>query len=198
MQWLAKRNTKWAKATQIPATAMELRHKVVDFMQINLQTNWALKGLSTSICFQDAIVDEFRFGVVCGLTGQTLHPQSVAEWFEASRMEFTFTSLCCVQATALCYDLVIKIFIQGSNAVEQYVPRDCLLQDQEHAANVNPDVCLCLCKRDRGGHFDPCQWVAPKVYAHNPPTKVGRGKARQNRFKSSTEIARKKTKPSTP
>jgi hypothetical protein len=83
-----------------------------------------------------------------------------------------------VQATSLCFDLVLKIFIQGSNAVEQYVTQDCLIQPQAMAADVNPDVCVCLCKRNRGGHFDPCEWVAPNVHAHNSAKKTAKRKRR--------------------
>jgi len=191
MQWLAKRNTTWATAIRIPVTALEMRQKVLDFMQTNLQKDWAENGLNAMTTFENAILEELPFGVLCGFTGVTHRPASITAWFEESRKEFTYTSLCCVQATALCFGLVIKIFIQGSNAVEQYVTSGCLLQPPEIATIVNPDVCVCLCKRDRAGHFDPCEWVAPKVYAHNPPTKQGRGKAKQNRFKSSTETTKK-------
>jgi hypothetical protein len=194
MQWLAKRNTIWATATRIPATPMGMRQKVLDFMQTNLQTNWTLKDLSFMTTFEEAIIGELPFGVFCGLTGVYLRPASVTEWFEASRKEFSYTSLCCVQATALCFGIVIKVFIQGSNAVEQYVTRDCLLQAPEVAANVDPDVCVCLCKKDRASHFDSCEWVAPKVYAQNPATKQGRGKTKQNRYKSATELQGKKAK----
>jgi hypothetical protein len=194
MQWLAKRNTIWATATRIPATAMEMRQKVLDFMHTNLQTNWSLNELSFVSTFEDSILAELPFGVHCGLTGVTLRPASITSWFEALRKEFSYTSLCCVQATALCFGLVIKVFIQGSHAVEQYVTRDSLLQAPEIAATVDPDMCVCLCKRDRAGHFDSCEWVAPKVYAPNPATKKGRGKAKQKRHKSSTELYGKKPK----
>ena len=60
--------------------------------------------------FEAAIRDEIPFGVLCGSTGVLYRPASIPDWFEASRKEFTYTSLCCVQATALCFRLVIKIF----------------------------------------------------------------------------------------
>jgi hypothetical protein len=194
MKWLAKRNTTWATATRIPATAMAMRQKVLDFMQTNLQTDWALQGLNVMTTFETAIRDEIPFGVLCGSTGVLYRPASIPDWFEASRKEFTYTSLCCVQATALCFRLVIKIFVQGSMSVEQHVTRDSLLQAPEDAAIVNPDVCVCLCKRDRAGHFDPCEWVPPKVYVQNPETRKGRGKAKQARYKSAIEMSNKKPK----
>jgi hypothetical protein len=176
MQWLAKRNNTWAKATKVPATAMEMRQKVLDFMETNLKTNWYEKGLSSMTDFETAILAELPYGVLCGASGETLRPTCIPSWFEVMRKKFSYTSLCCVQATSLCFDLNLKIFIQGSNAVEQYVTQNCLIQSQEMTANVNPDVCVCLCKRNRGGHFDPCEWVAPKVHAHNSATKAAKRK----------------------
>jgi hypothetical protein len=178
MKWLAKRNNTWAKATKVPATAMEMRQKVLDFMQTNLKTNWDEKGLSSMTNFETAIQAELPYGVLCGASDATLSTTSISSWFEAMRKEFSYTSLCCVQATSLCFDLVLKIFIQGSNAVEQYVTQDCLIQPQEMTADVNPDVCVCLCKRNRGGHFDPCEWVDPTVHAHNSATKTAKRKRR--------------------
>jgi hypothetical protein len=194
MQWLAKRNTVWCKATQIPSTALEMRNDVLNFMHSNLKTNWAEKGLNGMTTFEDAINQEIPFGVLSGLTDETCYPTCTEAWFTVMRKEDSYTSLCCVQATALRFRLFLKVFIQGSNAVEQYVTQDTLLQLPGLSHFVDPDVCVCLCKRDRGGHFDACEWVAPKVYAHNPATKKGRGKAKQNRHKSAIERPKKTVK----
>ena len=189
LQWLSRRNQRWAAVHQVPATALALRLQVLDFMKVNWTKLWATEdtALNYQETFQISVQDEMQFGVLDGQTNRTTRPSNVTEWFTLMSMQYAYTQISCVVATSFCFGVAIKVFIKGSKYPEAYFPSSAFNQDHKHIHIVDPDTTICFCKRDRIGHFDALQWGANTVFVPNKAGKQGRGRLRQARLKSAIE-----------
>ena len=186
--WLCDRNEFYANSISRPADSNAMRQQVLDFILQNLEVDWAQRDnfLAAVSTFSTMIGDELPFGVCNGRTGLTDRAATIENWFSLMRYQYAYTSTVCLWATAICFRVTLKIFIMGS-ATEAYVPRKELEQGNDDLRTVHPDTTICLCKSDRGGHFDACRYSLPALFVLNPPTKKGRGRERQARLKSSIE-----------
>jgi hypothetical protein len=195
LNWLCDRNSFYANSISRPATADAMRQHVLDFILQNLDVHWAQKDvfLGAVSNFSTMINDEIPFGVCNGSTGLTAYPNSIDEWFVLMRHQYAYSSAVCVWATALCFRVALKVFIKGC-ATEAYVPRRELEQDSKELNIIHPDSTICLCKDDRGGHFDACHYAHPVMFVPNGQTKQGQGRLRQARLKSAVELAKNKGK----
>jgi hypothetical protein len=189
---ICERNMLYANSIRLPESPLAMRNQVVDFIVQNFDTVWAEKNeyLASVSSFRLAVQYELPDGVCNGRTGKTDYPATVEEWVTLMRYQYAYTSLVCVMATALHFRVSVKVFIMGC-ATEAYVPRRELDQIESEMHVVHPDSTLCVCKNDRGEHFDACPYVSPSQFVPNRGTKTGRGKARQARYQSSTERKRR-------
>ncbi len=194
LNWLCDRNDFYANSVSRPADPNAMRQQVLDFILQKLEVDWEQQDdfLGAVSTFSTMIRDELPFGVCNGRTGLTDHAASIEEWFALMRYRYAYTSTVCLWATAICFRVTLKIFIMGS-ATEAYVPRKELEQVYDDFKTVHPDSTICLCKGDRGGHFDACRYALPATFVPNPPTKQGKGRQRQARLKSSIEKNRKRS-----